>query len=123
MHSDSQFIGAEGLSPIATNFTPAEPRDGQSSAAGQPVSRLEVWAARSSLITYVIFCVWVGMMLAVIPWTAAWVNNGLVVDHPLLRSLVEANFTRGVVTGVGLVDIFLGIWEAVHYPDPGKRGR
>lgn len=121
MHSDSHFIGAEGLSPIATNFSPAEPHDGQSAADAHPVSRLEVWAARSSVVTYVIFCVWVGMMLAVIPWTPAWVNNGLIADHPMLRSLVEADFTRGLVTGVGLIDIFLGIWEAVHYRDPGKR--
>lgn len=121
MHSDSHFIGAEGLSPIATNFSPAEPRDGESAADAHPVSRLEVWAARSSVVTYVIFCVWVGMMLAVIPWTPAWVNNGLIADHPMLRSLVEADFTRGLVTGVGLIDIFLGIWEAVHYRDPGKR--
>ena len=118
MNSDSHIIGVEGLSPIATNFSPADPRDGHPSSGS--VSRLEVWAARSSLVTYVIFCVWVGMMLAVIPWTAAWVNNGLVADHPFLRFLVEADFTRGLVTGFGLVDIFLGIWEAVHYRDPGK---
>lgn len=119
MNSDSHSIAAEGLNPIASNFSPVEHRDGPTVEGQQPVSRLEVWAARSSLVTYVIFCIWVGMMLAVIPWTAAWVNNGLVADHPLLRSLVQADFTRGLVSGVGLVDIFLGIWEAVHYRDPG----
>lgn len=118
MNSDSHYFAAEGLNPIATNFSPVEPRDGRPAEQAPPVSRLEVWAARSSLVTYVIFCVWVGMMLAVIPWTAAWSNNGLIADHPLLRSLLGADFTRGVVTGFGLVDIFLGIWEAVHYHDP-----
>jgi hypothetical protein len=28
---------------------------------------------------------------------------------------------RGVITGIGLVDVWIGIWEAVHYKDPGKK--
>lgn len=115
MNFDSNLIPLEGLSSIATNLSPVQP-----TGATPRVSRLEVWAARSSLITYVVFCVWVGMMLAVIPWTPAWTNNGLIADHPFLRSVLEADFTRGLITGVGLVDIWLGIWEAVHYRDPGK---
>ena len=119
MNSNSNAIPIEGLNHIAANPPPAAPSPRASGDAPR-VSRLEVWAARSSLVTYVIFCVWVGMMLAVIPWTPAWTNNGLIADHQLLRSIAEADFTRGLVTGFGLVDIWLGIWEAVHYRDPGK---
>ncbi len=58
------------------------------------------------------------MLLAVLPWTPVWVNNGLVIAYPLLKSILQQNFVRGLVTGFGLIDIWIGIWEAVHYKDP-----
>jgi len=87
----------------------------------QPVSRATVWLHRFSLVIFVIFCIELGMLLAVLPWTPVWVNNGLVSERPLLKTLLQGNFLRGLVTGFGLVDIWIGIWEAVHYRDPGKR--
>jgi hypothetical protein len=30
---------------------------------------------------------------------------------------MQSNFTRGLFTGLGLIDIWLGIWEAAHYRD------
>lgn len=82
------------------------------------VSRATIWLHRISLVVFVIFCIELGMLLAVLPWTPIWVNNGLVVAHPLLKSILQGNFVRGLVTGFGFVDIWIGIWEAVHYKDP-----
>jgi hypothetical protein len=86
--------------------------------AVEPVSRFTVWLHRISLVIFVIFCIELGMLLAVLPWTPVWINNGFVANHPLLKSLLQENFVRGLVTGFGLVDIWIGIWEAVHYKDP-----
>ncbi len=73
---------------------------------------------RISLVIFVIFCIELGMLLAVLPWTPVWVNNGLVEGLPLLKSILQQNFVRGLATGFGLIDIWIGIWEAVHYKDP-----
>lgn len=81
-------------------------------------SRTTVWLHRLSLVVFVIFCIELGMLLTVLPWTPVWVNNGLLSTRPLLKSILEGNFIRGVISGVGLVDIWIGIWEAVHYSDP-----
>lgn len=86
----------------------------------EPVNRATVWLHRISLVVFVIFCIELGMLLAVLPWTPVWVNNGLVASYPLLKSLLHGNFVRGLVTGFGLIDIWIGIWEAVHYKDPVK---
>lgn len=86
--------------------------------APEKASRSTVWLHRLSLVLFVIFCIELGMLLTVLPWTPVWVNNGLLAQHPLLKSILEGNFVRGLVSGVGLVDIWLGIWEAVHYSDP-----
>ncbi len=108
---------------------PAMPPDGVVSIAdgrmvnpGQDerVTRATVWLHRISLAVFVIFCIELGMLLAVLPWTPVWVNNGLVAAHPLLKSILQGDFVRGLVTGCGLIDIWIGIWEAMHYRDPGK---
>ncbi len=111
-------FGTNRLHPVPGNV--AEPPK----PAEQPqanVSRATVWLHRLSLVIFVIFCIELGMVLAALPWTRVWSDNSLVAAHPSWRALLHDNFVRGAVTGVGLVDIWIGIWEAVHYRDPGKK--
>jgi hypothetical protein len=51
----------------------------------------------------------------VLPWTLAWTQNSLILHYPNLRDFLGLNFVRGLASGLGLVDIWVGIWEAVHY--------
>ena len=54
----------------------------------------------------------VGVILAVAPWTSLWDANYLLGPHPLLRTLLLSAFTRGSVSGLGLVNIVLALHEA-----------
>jgi hypothetical protein len=105
-----------GMPPVAGKLDPA-----QNPPVDAKLSRTSVWLHRLSLIIYVIFCIELGMLLTVLPWTRVWTDNSLLASHLSWRALVQDNFVRGVVTGVGLIDIWIGIWEAVHYRDPGKK--
>lgn len=104
---------------------------GQPSVSSEPVYPVEpvnlveengnvapVWLQRLSITIQVLFCIELGLLLAVLPWYGAvWNNNSLLLDHPQLRAILLHNFVRGLVSGLGIVDIWLGIWEAVHYRD------
>ena len=87
----------------------------QSTGATEPP--LPLWAQRLFLIVKVIFYIELGLMLAVLPWTSVWNQNEFVMRYPSLRELMQNNFTLGLFTGLGLIDIWLGIWEAAHYRD------
>jgi hypothetical protein len=50
-----------------------------------------------------------------------WTDNGLATSLPKLREILQMNFVRGIVTGVGLVDVWIGIWEAVRYRENKAR--
>jgi hypothetical protein len=76
-----------------------------------------VWMQRLFLVTTVIICLWVGLVLAVLPWTAVWTDNSLVLGSPHLRQVLGTGFVRGLVTGLGLLDLWIGISEAVSYRD------
>jgi hypothetical protein len=80
-----------------------------------------LWLHRISLVIFVVFCIELGVLLAILPWTPMWNQNSFLAAYPGLRSFAQHNFVRGIATGVGWVDIWIGIWEAVHYRDPGKR--
>jgi hypothetical protein len=54
----------------------------------------------------------VGLILVVAPWTALWDANYILPPHPAVRAIVLSAFTRGAVTGLGFVNILLGLHEA-----------
>lgn len=67
------------------------------------------------LVVQVLFLIELGMVLAVSPWTPVWNQNSLLAAHPAIREFMSHGFVRGAFTGLGLVNIWMGIWEAVQY--------
>jgi hypothetical protein len=61
----------------------------------------------------------VGIILVVAPWTTLWDSNYLLNSHPLVRAFVLSSFTRGTVTGLGLVNIAIAVWEARQHLSRG----
>jgi hypothetical protein len=54
----------------------------------------------------------VGVILVIAPWTTFWDTNYLLQPHPWLRLFLLSAFTRGAVSGLGLVNILLAFHEA-----------
>ena len=54
----------------------------------------------------------VGGILLIAPWTGWWETNYLLPIHAPLRSLLLSAFTRGGVSGLGVVNILLAVHEA-----------
>lgn len=53
----------------------------------------------------------VGLVLIVAPWTALWDANYLLQAYPLARALLLSEFTRGAVSGLGMVNLLLAASE------------
>lgn len=51
----------------------------------------------------------VGVVLVFAPWTPLWDSNWLLQFWPGLRGLLLNAFTRGAVTGLGLVNLVLAL--------------
>jgi hypothetical protein len=88
-------------------------------AADIPEAAPPKWMARLMMFVFVAFCIEVGLVLITVPWIPhLWDENSLLAAWPNLRAFLAHNFVRGAVTGIGLLDIWFGVYEAVHYHDP-----
>ncbi len=77
-----------------------------------------IWLQRVSLFILVVFCIYLGAIVAVLPWwSAVWDRNLFLTSHPALWAVLRTSAARGVISGFGLLDIWIGISEAIHYHD------
>jgi hypothetical protein len=77
-----------------------------------------IWLQRLSLFVLVLFCVYLGVLVMILPWwTRIWDHNLFIQAHPPLYAILHNGAVRGVISGIGLLDIWIGISEAVHYRD------
>jgi hypothetical protein len=81
----------------------------------QPHSALQLWLHRISVFLFVLISAVAGVLLVILPWTPEWTDNYLLLSFPWLRTLISAGFFRGLCSGLGLLDIWIGFWEALHY--------
>jgi hypothetical protein len=75
----------------------------------------QLWRNRLFLVEFIFVCLVMGILLIAAPWTPYWSDNSLVAGYPHLREVLMNDFVRGLVSGLGVVDIWLAIAEAVRY--------
>lgn len=93
-----------------------EAENSRTPQAGKPANPpAPVWLQRMSIVILVVFCFYVGLLLFLLPWTRYWQENHYLLTVPSLGSLLYSGITRGIVSGLGLLDIWIGISEIVHY--------
>jgi hypothetical protein len=55
-------------------------------------------------------------MVTILPWwTRVWDRNLFIQSHPALAAVLYNGAVRGLISGLGLLDIWIGVSEAIHY--------
>jgi hypothetical protein len=78
-------------------------------------TRWEVWRNRLFLLELMFVCLVVGILLIVAPWTDYWSNNSLLSGFPQVQQFLLYDFVRGLISGLGLTDIWIAVSEIVRY--------
>lgn len=109
---------------ISFSGMPAQLHDPSDSSNREPVDNVSLspqlsggrlWMHRLAVLLFVFFCAILGVILIIFPWRDEWTNNSLLFGHPGLQDFLAGGFVRGLCSGLGLLDIWIGFWEAVHY--------
>jgi hypothetical protein len=94
----------------------AQSRRGEPSHDGP--SPAPVWLQRMSLVVLVLFCFYIGGLVAILPWSPRyWDHNAWLLTHPTLQTILGTGWVRGMVSGIGLLDVWIGISELLNYRD------
>jgi hypothetical protein len=75
------------------------------------------WLRRIGVLLFVFLCATLGVMLIILPWRPEWSDNPLLFPYPTLRAVVASGFARGVATGLGVLNVWIGFWEAIQYQE------
>ena len=101
-------------SPRTPPTTPDSHSDLVDSFSQRP-EPVQIWMHRISIFLFVLVSAVAGVLLVILPWTPEWTDNYLLLTFPGLRTIVSNGFFRGICSGLGLLDIWIGFWEALHY--------
>ena len=84
-------------------------------------------SSRLSVIFYAILCLEIGIVLTVLPWVphgwlglSDWGNNYFLwlAAHKTgygLQRAVASGWVRGAVSGLGVLNLAMGIWELINF--------
>ena len=72
------------------------------------------------LALWIVVCLEVGIFLLLVPWSPLWTRNLLVGYYPALRPLYMNSYVRGAVSGLGLINLWFGFWQAWNFRPPTK---
>ena len=82
--------------------------------------------AKLTVIFFILLCLMLGVFLTLLPWISFgiigdWGDNyflNLVTEAtglPILQTIVSSSWFRGAVTGLGILNLFIGFWEMAHF--------
>ncbi len=70
-------------------------------------------AGRMIRIVVILFCVEVGLILLLLPWSLLWDNNFFFSLAPQWNQVWLNFYTRGAVSGLGVVNLWIAATEAM----------
>ncbi|MFY9559078.1 MAG: hypothetical protein WAQ52_02485 [Terriglobales bacterium] len=108
-----------GLPELQPPPNAPEPQPAPDSASQRARPALHVWLRRMGVLLFVFLCATIGVMLMILPWRPEWADNHLLLPFPKLRAIVSSGFARGVCTGLGVLNVWIGFWEAIQYREDG----
>src|ERR1700744_4078281 len=106
--------------PQQSNLFPSSPPSGstvQDRQLSPPRrSRLPFWLRRIEICLYVVIRIYIGIIVLVLPWYAPlWADNDWINHYPWLATFLMHGAVRGMVSGLGLLNLYIAAIEAVHF--------
>lgn len=90
-----------------------------------PVFHRLAMSAKLTIIFFILICFEIGFLLIVLPWLSDpypyWSENYILVwlvetlQWPALGRFLTSGYVRGAVTGIGVLNVVLGIREIINF--------
>lgn len=107
---------APGPVPVSGSLFSSEPE-------GQPATqtprhtpqRIPRWLERAELFLRVLLRMYIGLAVCYAPWSRVfWDQNPLFAQYPTLSAIAAHGAVRGIVSGLGLLNLWIAFQDAVR---------
>lgn len=103
---------------------PPPPLPIQTAQSGAPPDRIPRWLQQAELFLRVIVRLYVGLIVCCVPWLPFfWDNNPLFSTSPSLQAFIAHGAVRGLVSGIGLLNLWIAIRDAIGSPSGPSQPR
>ncbi len=103
--SDSVPESAPDLSPASTTHK-------------HSTQRIPRWLERAELLLRVLLRMYIGLAVCYAPWSHMfWDQNPIFVQYPTLSIYAANGAVRGIISGLGLLNLWIAFRDAVHHRD------
>ena len=101
--------------PPAESAADATP---ESPAAAHAHHHVPRWLVRAELFLRVMLCMLIGLVLCFAPWIyPVWDQNPIFVAVPWLGRIAAFGAVRGLVSGLGLLNLWIAFQDAIRHRD------
>jgi hypothetical protein len=116
-------------SSLAATAAPSEPG---TTLSGPPLSALESvaaestlpqhriphWLVRLELFLRVMLRMYIGLFVCYAPWSRAlWDQNWVIMQYPTVSTFAAHGAVRGIVSGLGLLNLWIAFHDALRQRD------
>jgi hypothetical protein len=106
--------------PQQSNLFPSSPPSGSTvqerQLPPQRRSRIPIWLRRVEVCLYVVIRIYIGIIVLALPWYAPlWADNEWINHFPKLATFLMNGAVRGMVSGLGLLNLYIAVVEAAHF--------
>ena len=86
------------------------------SMSGQSQQRIPHWLMRTELYLRVLLRMYIGLAICYAPWSQLfWDQNPLFVQFPTLAIYAANGAVRGIISGLGLLNIWIALQDAIRH--------
>jgi hypothetical protein len=114
--SSTLTVSPAPLAGAALNPAPASAPEPQGAAHSQ--HRVPRWLERVELFLRVMLRMYIGLAICYAPWSHAfWDQNPIFLQSPALADFARLGAVRGIVSGLGLLNLWIAFQDAIRRRD------
>ena len=97
---------------------PARNPSATPNAVGHTPQRIPRWLERGELFLRVLLRMYIGIAVCYVPWSHMfWDQNPLFLRFPTLAIYAANGAVRGIISGLGLLNLWIAFQDAVRHRD------
>jgi hypothetical protein len=120
---DTQELGPIKDSPMDSPMQPIQTTPPDTLSSPDAPQRIPYWLQQAERFLRVLVRIYLGLLVCFAPWyPPAWDANPLFSQSPWLMGLITQGAVRGIVSGLGLLNLWIALRDLLRPPaDPGPR--